>query len=99
MIYNQQNNLTICDTPGFKDSRNIETDIANVISITQAIHSAASVRPLLLISYYELVEGRGGPIRETLRLITRLIKNIYEIKLKLIVAFTHVEDNVTRESI
>lgn len=68
--------LMICDTPGFEDTHRVEIEIANSISITSAIQGCRSVKPLLLINYSDITCGRGGPIRDTLFLITRMINNI-----------------------
>ncbi len=69
----------LCDTPGFEDNRFIEIDIANSIGITSAIKECRSVRPVLLLSYHELIDGRGA-VRSTLSIVTKLVKNFKDNK-------------------
>jgi hypothetical protein len=70
--------VKLCDTPGFEDNREVEIDIANSIGITSAIKGCKSVRPILLLSYHELMDGRGI-IRTTLNIVTGLVKCFKDI--------------------
>ena len=95
----EQAKIMICDTPGFEDSRGVEIDIANGIGITSALQGCRSVRPLLLINYHELKADRCKPLRETLRLVTRMMQNIEEHQTKINVVLTHVEENTNPKQI
>ena len=49
-IFNRES-IVLCDTPGFEDTRGVEVDIANGVSIVRAIRECRSVKPVVLISY------------------------------------------------
>ena len=65
--------FVLMDTPGFKDNRGPEIDIANAICISQALSQCQSVRFLLLINYHELRTDRGQGLRETLDIVLKFI--------------------------
>ncbi len=44
----QKQIITFCDTPGFRDTRGPEIDIANGIGICKAVREAKTVRPIIL---------------------------------------------------
>lgn len=44
----QKKNITFCDTPGFRDTRGDEIDIANGIGISKAVRQAKTVHPVIL---------------------------------------------------
>jgi hypothetical protein len=92
-VYVAQQQLTVCDTPGFEDSRRVEIDIANSIAVANAIKVCKSVKPVLLISFYEFKEGRGNAIRATLTLITKLMKDFESNQKSMLIFFTHVPND------
>ena len=48
----------ILDTPGIKDSRGIEVNIANYMSISKAFTTSSSVLPIIVFSFKDFQAGR-----------------------------------------
>lgn len=71
----EKKDVIICDTPGLGDTAGAEVDIANAISIIEAIRSCKSVKPVILVNYLDF-GGRGDRIREIAHFFVHLIKNI-----------------------
>ncbi|KAL4512821.1 hypothetical protein ABPG72_017506 [Tetrahymena utriculariae] len=69
-----KNNCFLCDSPGFFDNRGAEIEIVNASSLNQFIASCASMRMVVLISYFELVAQRGALFKDIFELITRILK-------------------------
>ena len=44
-------NIVICDSPGFGDSAGVEVDIANCVGMINALHTAQSVRIVVILAY------------------------------------------------
>lgn len=64
--------FVICDSPGFSDTKGIETDIANTIGLVQALHRAKSVKPILIFNK-SCTADRYRPLIETLDNIIRMM--------------------------
>lgn len=43
--------IVICDSPGFGDSAGVEVDIANCVGMINALHTARSVRIVVILAY------------------------------------------------
>ena len=54
--------LTVCDSPGFKDTAGPEVDIANGVGLAKALRQCRSVRPVILISKFGLHDKCEGII-------------------------------------
>ena len=50
--------ITICDTPGFGDTKGTEVEIANGLGIIHALKLAASVKPVLVINHPGMHDSR-----------------------------------------
>ena len=64
---------TYCDCPGFNDDRGAAINIANVVNIRQALSRAASIRMVVLASYYSLAVNRGNSFQALLGMLTDLL--------------------------
>jgi hypothetical protein len=51
-------NFILTDTPGFKDNRGCEIEIANAVGITTSIRGAGSVKPIILLDYKEITQNK-----------------------------------------
>ena len=52
--------VILCDTPGFGDTAGPEVDIANALSIVEAIRKSKSVKPVILVSYKSIGDRYQG---------------------------------------
>ena len=57
--------LTICDAPGFMESRGPEVSIGNAVNTLSLISSSASVKFLLLINSHDLFSAKGKNVKES----------------------------------
>ena len=72
--------LTFVDTPGFKDNRGPEINIANATNISATIQAAKSVRIMALLSYSELIAQRGRGLIELLGVLIELFGTTEQLK-------------------
>nr|XP_047142268.1 uncharacterized protein LOC124816650 [Hydra vulgaris] len=90
--------ITLCDSPGFGDTAGPEVDIANSVSIVEAIICCKSVRPVILLNY-ENQGGRGEGIREMTRMIQDMVKNIEDYLSSFSYLFTKYSENNVHTSL
>ena len=57
--------LTICDAPGFMESRGPEVSIGNAVNTLSIISSSASVKFLLLINSHDVLSAKGANVKES----------------------------------
>ena len=57
--------LTICDAPGFMESRGPEVSIGNAVNTLSIISSSASVKFLILINSHDILSAKGAPAKES----------------------------------
>lgn len=57
--------LTICDAPGFMESRGPEVSIGNAVNTLSLISSSASVKFLLLIDSHDILSAKGANVKES----------------------------------
>jgi hypothetical protein len=62
----QKESITICDTPGFGDSKGHEQEISNGLGIIHALKGAASIKPVIVIDHRTMDGGRFSPLRKNL---------------------------------
>jgi hypothetical protein len=84
--------MTLCDSPGFKDSNGIEIDIANAYGIYEAIQGCKSLKIVILISKLS-VGDRGNYVNELCEMLTRMIDNIKEYLGSFTYVFTKYESS------
>jgi energy-coupling factor transporter ATP-binding protein EcfA2 len=80
-------NIVICDTPGFEDTGGPEIDIANGVGVYNAVKEAESVLPVILFSEKSIGE-RGVGLRKILRLLIKMIPANDEYKDEFSYVFT-----------
>lgn len=80
-------NVIICDSPGFGDTAGVEVDIANGYGIIQAIKECRSVRPVFLFSY-KRIGDRGEGIRDLAHFLVNMVTNVREYKNSFYFIFT-----------
>ncbi|KAL4466765.1 hypothetical protein ABPG74_010362 [Tetrahymena malaccensis] len=73
-IVNLQNDLFVCDTPGFFDNRGVEIEIANTFSLKKFILNCQSVRIVVLISYHEIKAQRGLLFQNVFEIVSNILK-------------------------
>jgi len=87
-----EENIILCDTPGFRDTHGPEVDISNSLNIVKGIQGARAVKPIVIISKLSL----GAKYEELINLITILMGMIPKIEKYLrnfYYLFTHFENN------
>lgn len=83
-------NLVVCDSPGFGDNAGVEVDIANGVGMISALHGAASVRVVVLISYDALVGIRLRGVVEIGDIISNIFHNLSNVLESIIFLFNKV---------
>ena len=58
---NVKNEIELCDTPGFNDSKGPEIDVSNGLGVVKAVSLAESVKVLLVISTADIDGRMRGP--------------------------------------
>jgi hypothetical protein len=67
------NPITICDTPGFGDTKGVEMEIANGLGIIHALKKAKSVRPVLVFDREGMSTSRFTLLRKTLQIVIAMM--------------------------
>jgi len=62
-------NVTICDTPGFGDTKGVEMEISNGLGVIHALKKARSVKPVLVFDREVMAGGRYAMLRKTLEIV------------------------------
>ena len=57
---------TVCDTPGFGDTKGVEMEISNQEGVIHGLKGAASIRPFVVIDYNGMSAARFSNLRKTL---------------------------------
>ncbi|KAL4505988.1 hypothetical protein ABPG72_013749 [Tetrahymena utriculariae] len=70
--FGNEDEVIICDTPGFNDSEGKESDIANLTGITKCISVCNSIKPIVLISEKQ-ISDRGQGIKHLANIIKRMV--------------------------
>jgi hypothetical protein len=69
----QKERITICDTPGFGDSKGHEQEISNGLGIIHALKGAASIKPVIVIDHRTMDGGRFAPLRKNLSTVIAMM--------------------------
>jgi hypothetical protein len=80
--------LWLCDTPAFE--YDAEINIANFVSINSVMQHSISLRPILLLSYYELQNSHGSGLIKAFIIIDKLFKKLQHCQKYFIIVFTCV---------
>ncbi|CAM4828535.1 unnamed protein product [Rotaria magnacalcarata] len=70
-----KDSILVCDSPGFKDNRGPEVDIANGVGIIKAIRRCTSVKIVILISYMSLGDRFDG-VKDLARLLSGMMRDV-----------------------
>ena len=71
--YGQQERITICDTPGFGDSKGNEQEISNGLGIVHALKGAASIKPVIVMDHRSINGGRWLALRKNLSTVISMM--------------------------
>jgi hypothetical protein len=69
----QQERITICDTPGFGDSKGNEQEISNGLGIIHALKGAASIKPVIVMDHRSMDGGRWLALRKNLSTVISMM--------------------------
>jgi hypothetical protein len=69
----QKERITICDTPGFGDSKGHEQEISNGLGIIHALKGATSIKPVIVIDHRTMDGGRFSPLRKNLSTVIAMM--------------------------
>ncbi|OEU06604.1 hypothetical protein FRACYDRAFT_254152 [Fragilariopsis cylindrus CCMP1102] len=69
----RDDSITICDTPGFGDSKGVEQDISNGLGIIHALKGAASIKPVICIDQRTMDASQWLPLRKNLSTVIAMI--------------------------
>ncbi|CAO5682823.1 MAG: hypothetical protein HEEMFOPI_01817 [Holosporales bacterium] len=98
-----ENGVTLCDLPGFEDSRNIIYRIINSILIKRVLENASSIRFVLVIDEHTARSKRGQDTKSQIEKINSLYgRDIIDHTLLLITKtsdiFEHVRKDMTTDT-
>ena len=65
--------ITICDTPGFGDTKGIEMEISSGLGIIHALKGAASIKPVIVIDHNGMNNSKFAPLRKTLSTVIAMM--------------------------
>jgi hypothetical protein len=90
--------MVFCDMPGYKDTCSFHVDISAAVWINDVAKVAKTLRIIVLIHSATLIEDRGEPFRDLMRLLTKLMKGEPErVALSCMFLFTHMSDQFPHE--
>ena len=69
----QKELITICDTPGFGDTKGAEMEIANGLGIIHALKRSASIKPVLVLDHKSMDANRWYALRKNLSTIIAMM--------------------------
>ncbi|KAL3895433.1 MAG: hypothetical protein SGARI_007449, partial [Bacillariaceae sp.] len=61
--------ITVCDTPGFGDTKGAEMEISNQMGVIHGLKGARSIRPFVVIDYEGMSTARFANLRKTLETV------------------------------
>ncbi|CAB9503320.1 expressed unknown protein [Seminavis robusta] len=65
--------ITICDTPGFGDTKGPEMEIANNLGIIHALKRAASIKVVVVLDHRTMDGARWQPLRQNLSTVVAMM--------------------------
>ena len=92
---NVTTDICIVDTPGFGDTRGVTIDLSNSICITNVLKACESVIPIVLLSYYDILNDSGEPLRKALDVVVNFIQDLDDAikKSKILIYITHINED------
>ena len=69
----QEESITICDTPGFGDTKGPEIEISNNLGIISALKLAASIKLVIVMDHSTMAGGRWRALRKNLSTIIAMM--------------------------
>ncbi len=71
----KQQQIVLCDTPGFEDTSGPEVDVANSVGIIKAVRTCRSVKPVILISSRSMGDRMQG-----VKALAHVLANMVDIQ-------------------
>ena len=69
----KEERITICDTPGFGDTKGTEMEISNGLGIVHALKGAASIKPVIVIDHRGMDCARWLTLRKNLSTVIAMM--------------------------
>ena len=92
-------NIILADSCGFQDTQGPATDIANAVSLRNAMKSSSSLRPVIIIDANIISVSRGIPFVKLLELLLRFFSPIQKFLSNMNFFFTHGRPDLTSDEI
>ena len=73
---NHNNEMILCDMPGFLETRGPEINIANAVNTRNFLAKARTNRILFLINYYSLIGDRAEGLKTAIRILTKFFSSV-----------------------
>ncbi|EAR95155.1 helicase carboxy-terminal domain protein (macronuclear) [Tetrahymena thermophila SB210] len=99
--YGEDEEINLCDTPGFLDTQGNEAEIANLTGIYECISVCKSIKPIILISEQQ-ISDRGSGIKSLANVIKKMVKpsqNFQQLIRKFIFVFSKFSDKKSQEQL
>ncbi len=89
--------IMLADSCGFQDTQGITTDIANAVSLRNAMGTSSSLHPVIIMDVNVLGVDKGVPFAKLLGLILRFFNPIQKYLPSMSIFFTHGRPDHTEE--
>ena len=104
IFFNEKENISFCDCPGFLDTRGMEEKICISMNIQLAVEKALTIRCLIVvISYQELSSARGESFKNLIEILSKLFKEPSKLASSIIFIITktssEIDENDVRDEI
>ncbi|EWS74476.1 helicase carboxy-terminal domain protein (macronuclear) [Tetrahymena thermophila SB210] len=99
--YGDDDEINICDTPGFFDSEGLEAEISNLTGIYKCISVCKSIKPVVIISEKQICD-RGLGIKSLANVIKKMVnpkQNFQQLIRKFIFVFSKFQNEKEKEQL
>jgi hypothetical protein len=95
--YDVGEDALLCDTPGFEDTKGFLTDLANSVSIAEALRHCRSFKIVYVANFGKAIDTKGDPLLKEIKTIGDFISPLERALDSTVMFITHTD--VNREEI